>query len=66
MDLKSLSLPPRLSEAGLDFSEYMKDVHAEVKRGLSPSTESYATSANTRCKDKQFNNGDMVLVFLKP
>jgi hypothetical protein len=32
MDLTPLPLPPRPSEAGLDFSEHMKDVHAKVKR----------------------------------
>ena len=32
MVLTPLPLPPRLSEAGLDFFEHMKDVHAEVKR----------------------------------
>jgi hypothetical protein len=32
MDLTPLLLPPRPSEAGLDFSEHMKDVHAKVKR----------------------------------
>ena len=44
----------------------MKDVHAKVKRWLSHSTNSYAVAANTKCKDKKFNNGDMVLVRLKP
>ncbi|KAG6778073.1 hypothetical protein POTOM_017918 [Populus tomentosa] len=65
-DLQPLPSPPRPSAAGLDFSEYMKDVHTEVRRRLSLSTESYAASANARRKDRQFNNGDMVLVRLKP
>ncbi|KAG6790223.1 hypothetical protein POTOM_006371 [Populus tomentosa] len=66
MDLTPLPLPPRPSEAGLDFSEHMKDVHAEVKRRLSHNTDSYAAAANTKRKDRQFNSGDMVLVRLKP
>ena len=66
MVLTPLPLPPRLSEAGLDFFEHMKDVHAEVKRWLSHSTDSYAATANIKRKDKQFNSGDMVLVRLKP
>ena len=66
LDLQPLSLPPRPSATGLDFSEYMKDVHAEVRRHLSLSTESYAASVNARRKDKQFNSCDMVLVHLKP
>ncbi|KAG6756672.1 hypothetical protein POTOM_040112 [Populus tomentosa] len=65
-DLQPLPSPPKPNAAGLDFSEYMKDVHTEVRRRLSLSTESYATSANARRKDRQFNNGDMVLVRLKP
>jgi hypothetical protein len=66
MDLTPLPLPPRPSEAGLDFSEHMKDVHAEVKRRLSHSTDSYAAAANIKRRDIQFNGGDMVLVCLKP
>ena len=66
MDLTPLPLPPRPSEAGLDFSEHMKDVHAKVKRRLSHSTDSYAITANTKCKGRQFNSGDTVLVRLKP
>jgi hypothetical protein len=59
-------LPPRPSEAGLDFSEHMKDVHAKVKRWLSHSTDSYAAATNIKRKDRQFNSGDTVLVRLKP
>lgn len=66
LNLRPLQLPPRPSAAGLDFLEYIKDVHAEVRRRLSLSTKSYTTSTNARRKDKQFNIGDMVLVRLKP
>nr|TKS13212.1 hypothetical protein D5086_0000055250 [Populus alba] len=66
MDLTPLPLPPRPSEADLDFSEHMKYVHAEVKRRLSHSTDSYAAAANIKRKDKQFNSGDMMLVRPKP
>jgi len=66
MDLKPLPLPPRPSEVGLDFSEYMRDVHTEVKRRLSLNIEAYTASVNVRRKDRQFHNGDMVLVRLKP
>jgi hypothetical protein len=66
MDLKPLPLPPRPSEAGLDFSEYMRDVHTKVKRRLSLNIEAYTASVNVRRKDRQFHNGDMVLVRLKP
>ncbi|KAL5733117.1 hypothetical protein ACOSQ2_032809 [Xanthoceras sorbifolium] len=66
LDLNSLPLPPRPSEAALDFSSYMKDVYEEVKRCLSLNTELYAASANTKRKDKQFNVGDMVLICLRP
>ncbi|KAF5448338.1 hypothetical protein F2P56_028883 [Juglans regia] len=54
MDLHSLTLPSRPSEAALDFSSYMKDIHDEVKRCLTLSTEAYSTFANTRQKDRQF------------
>ena len=49
----------------MDFSEYIRDVDAEVKRCLSLNTEAYAAFANVRRKDRQFHSGDMVLVRLK-
>lgn len=48
LDLHSLALPPRPSEAALDFSSYMKDMHEEVKRRLALSTEAYMSSANIK------------------
>ncbi|KAG7952365.1 hypothetical protein I3843_12G054600 [Carya illinoinensis] len=66
LDLHSLTLPSRPSEAALDFSSYMKDIHGEVKRLLTLSTEAYSNAANTRRKDRQFQVGDMVLIRLKP
>lgn len=41
LDLQPLPLPPRPSEATLDFSRYMRDIHEEVKRRISLSTEAY-------------------------
>ena len=66
LNLHSLTLPARPGEAALDFSSYMKNIHEEVKRRLSLSTEAYSTAANTRRKDRQFQVGDMVLIRLKP
>ncbi|KAJ0076309.1 hypothetical protein Patl1_34864 [Pistacia atlantica] len=66
LDVNSLPLPPRPSEAALDFSSYMRDVHDECKRRLTFHANSYAASANAQCKDRQFNEGDMVLVRLRP
>ncbi|RVW99465.1 Transposon Ty3-G Gag-Pol polyprotein [Vitis vinifera] len=66
LDVNSLPLPPRPSEATLDFSSYMRDVHEECKRCLTIHINSYAALANAKCKDQQFNEGDMVLVHLRP
>jgi hypothetical protein len=66
LDVISLPSPPRPSEAALDFSSYMRDVHEECKRRLTTHTNSYATVANAKRKDRQFNTGDMVLVRLRP
>jgi len=52
LDLNPLPLPLRPSEAALDFSSYMKDIHEEVKRRLALSIESYTDSANAKCKDR--------------
>ncbi|KAG6738607.1 hypothetical protein POTOM_058227 [Populus tomentosa] len=59
-------LPTEPSEAALDFSSYMRDVHEECKRRLTTHTNSYAAVANAKRKDRQFNTGDMVLVRLRP
>ena len=66
LDVNSLPLPPRPSEAALDFSSYMRDIHEECKRRLTIHTNSYATSANAKRKYRKFNEGDMVLVRLRP
>ncbi|KAG2675534.1 hypothetical protein I3760_12G008100 [Carya illinoinensis] len=62
LDINSLPLPSRPSEAALDFSSFMQNVHEECKWRLTFHTNSYAASANSKCKDRQFNEGDMVLV----
>ncbi|KAL6327807.1 hypothetical protein AAG906_025727 [Vitis piasezkii] len=66
LDVNSLPLPPRPSEAALDFSSYLQDVHEECKRNLTIHTNSYAASANAKRKYWQFNEGDMVLVRFRP
>ena len=66
LSLHSLTLHARPSEAALDFSSYMKNIHEEVKQRLSLSTEAYSTATNTRRKDRQFQVGDTVLIYLKP
>jgi len=66
LDIISLPSPPRPSEAALDFSSYMRDVHEECKRRLTTHTSSYAAVANAKRKDRKFNTCDMVLVCLRP
>ena len=66
LDIYSLPLPPRPNEAALDFSSYMRHLHDECKRRLTVNTTSYAVATNSHHKDRQFNEGDMVLVRLKP
>ena len=65
LDVNSLPLPPRPSEVALDFSSYMRAIPEECKRHLTIHTNSYAASANAKHKDRQFNEGDMVLVHLR-
>ncbi|KAF9661852.1 hypothetical protein SADUNF_Sadunf19G0111800 [Salix dunnii] len=59
LDVNCLPLPPRPSEAALDFSSYMSKLHEECKRRLAISANSYAKAANSHRKDRQFNEGDM-------
>jgi len=66
LDIISLPSPPRPSEAALDFSNYMRDVHEECKQRPTTHTSSYAAVANAKRKDQQFKIGDMVLVRLRP
>ena len=66
LDINTLPLPPRPSEVSLDFSSYMHHLHEGCKRRLIISTNSYATVANSKRKARQFYEGDMVLVRLRP
>lgn len=66
IDLHTLNLLARLSEAALNFLRYMKDVHEEVKRCLSLSIEAYAIGANVWWKDRHFDIGEKVLIRLRP
>jgi len=66
LDIIPLPSPPRPSEAALDFSNYMRDVHEECKRRLTVHTNSCAAIANIKRRDQQFIQGDMVLVHLRP
>lgn len=66
LDINSLPSPPKPSEAALDFSSYMQNVHEECKQCLTVHTNSYAAMTNAKRKDQQFNAGDMVLVRLRP
>lgn len=50
----------------MDFSSYIRNVHEECKQRLTFHTNSYAVSANSKRKDRQFSEGDMVLVRLRP
>lgn len=48
LDLHPLNMPTRSSEAALDFSYYMKDIHENIKRRLSLNTKAYAIATNAR------------------
>lgn len=62
LNINSLPLPHRPSEAALDFSRYIMDIHEECKR--CPILKN--CFANFRCKDRQFSMGAMVLICLRP
>lgn len=66
LDINALPLLPRPSEAVLDFSNYMRDVYDECKCRLTFHMNSYVALANARRKDRQFNDGDIVLIRLRP
>jgi len=65
LDIISLPLPQRTSEAGLDFATHMMSVHEEVRKKIALQTEVYAQRANLRKRDKQFEVGDQVLIRLR-
>jgi hypothetical protein len=46
LDIISLPLPQRTSEAGLDFAAHMMSVHEEVRKKIALQTEVYAQRAN--------------------
>ncbi|KAL5751049.1 hypothetical protein ACOSP7_025652 [Xanthoceras sorbifolium] len=66
VDMNQLSLPNRVSEAGMDFFRYITTLHDDVRRHIAIHTEKYAARANLKKKDVQFSVGDQVLIRLRP
>ena len=66
LDVRPLPASTRASEAAMDFTSYMRDIHEECKRRLTIQTTSYADAANATRRNRQFNTGDMVLIRLRP
>ncbi|KAI9160042.1 hypothetical protein LWI28_004531 [Acer negundo] len=66
LEVSPLPLPTRVSEAGMDFSSYITTLHDDIRKRIATNTEEYATHANLRMKNVQFNVGDQVLIRLHP
>ena len=64
----NVSLPPhmRLSEPVENFSKYIHDLHAEIRRKISLSNEEYKLVADVHRRSKEFNVGDYVMVRILP
>ena len=61
-------LPPhmRVSEPTENFAKHIHDLHAEIRRKISPSNEEYKLDADVHRRSKEFNVGDYVMVRICP
>ncbi|RWR73203.1 Glycoside hydrolase [Cinnamomum micranthum f. kanehirae] len=66
IDLSHLPANARPSQEAEEFGQHMKDVHDEVHQQIAKCNETYKQHADTRMRHVEFNEGDMVMVRIKP
>lgn len=64
-DLRDIIAEEKRSVEGEEFVEVMKSLHEEVKHKLEQSNKKYKDNANRSRRDKTFEVGDEVMVYLK-
>ena len=66
LDLIPLPVHTRVSESAESFAHHVKNLHKEISHKINLSNELYKRLANSRKRDKEFVEGDYVMIRLKP
>ena len=65
-DLIPLPNHTRVSELAESFTQHIKHLHQDISKKINLSNELYKRLANSRKRDKEFVEGDLVMVRLRP
>ncbi|KAH7546487.1 hypothetical protein FEM48_Zijuj01G0206100 [Ziziphus jujuba var. spinosa] len=66
IDLVPLPLVARPSAEAKTFGRHIHEIHDDIRRKIAPSNESYKAHADLKRKFAEFNEGDMVMVRIRP
>jgi hypothetical protein len=66
LDIAPLPHPTQSSEAALDFSRHIQQLHDEVRRKLTLSAQSYKTATDPHRRLIEFQVGDLVMIRIRP
>ena len=66
LDLFPLPAHARVSESAESYAQHVKDLHKEISQKIQTSNELYKHMANSHKRLKEFNEGDLVMIKLKP
>ena len=66
IDLIPLPTHARVSESTESYAQHVKDLHHEINKKIKLSNDTYKNLANSRKRAKEFNEGDYVMIRLKP
>jgi len=65
LDLAKLSIGEKLSSADSTIAEQVLHIHELVRLKLEKSNSKYMTPANKKRREKIFEEGDMVIMYLR-
>ncbi|KAH7511695.1 hypothetical protein FEM48_Zijuj12G0007700 [Ziziphus jujuba var. spinosa] len=66
IDLVPLPLAARPSAEAETFGRHIQEIHDDIRRKIALSNESYKAHADLKRKFAEFNEGDMVMVRIRP
>ena len=66
LNLIPLPVHTRISESAESYAQHIKDLHKEINQKIQTSNELYRHMANSHKRLKEFNEGDSVIIRLKP
>jgi hypothetical protein len=65
MDLLPLSTQVRVSMDAEEFAAHIKDIHDQVRERLKETSKYYKAKADAHRRNKEFEEGDLVMVYLR-